>query len=162
MNRFTTLSVCTALSLVFAAGCNKAADEQRKADEARAEASDKVSDATREASEKIAAAQAEADKKVAQAQASFLKLREDFRHQVNEDLVGIDKDIAALDAKATTLKGKAKTDLDAAMPNIRALRESVNDEYRSLELASALTWDDAKARVQKAVDNLKAAVDKAD
>ena len=162
MIRFTTVSVCMALSLAFAAGCNKAADEQRKADEARAEADNKVIDANREATDKINAAQADADKKVAEAQASFLKLREDFRHDVTEDLVSVDKDIASLEAKSKTATGKTKAEIDAALPNIRTLRENVSTEYRSLELASALTWDDAKGRVNKAVDELKKAVDKAD
>jgi len=121
-----------------------------------------VADANREATEKINAAQAEADKKVADAQANFLKLREDYRHDVNGDLTSIDKDIADLEAKAKTATGKTKANIDGALPNIRALRESVATEYRSLELASAVTWDDAKGRVNKAIDDLKKAIDKAD
>lgn len=162
MIRFTTLSTCIALSLVCAVGCNKAADEQQKADEARIEADKKVTDANQDASDKINAARAEADKKVADAQAGFLKLREDYRHSVTEDLVTVDKNIADLDAKGLTAKGKAKTDIEAAMPNIRSLREAVTAEYRSLEMSSALTWDASKARVDKAVDDLKKAIDKAD
>jgi hypothetical protein len=151
-----------ALALSFAAGCNKAADEQRKADEARADADKKVDQANRDATEKINAARADADQKVADAQANFIKMREDFRHDVNQDLTKVDKDIADLEAKSKTATGKKKSDIEAALPNIRSLRESVTTEYRSLELASAVTWDDAKARVQKAVDDLKKAVDKAD
>jgi hypothetical protein len=151
-----------ALSLALAAGCNKAADEQKKADEARAEADNKVIEANREASEKVNAARAEEDKKVAQAQADFLKIREDYRHKVTEDLTGVDKEIAELEAKAKTATGKAKATLDSNLPNVRTLRENVSNEYRSLELASAITWDDAKARVDKSVDELKKAVDKAD
>jgi vacuolar-type H+-ATPase subunit H len=162
MTRFTTLSMCVALSLAFSAGCNKAADEQQKADQARTDADKKVNDANTEATDKINAARAEADKKVADAQASFLKLREDYRHGVTQDLVSVDKDIANLEAKAKTAKGKAKADIEAALPNIRTLRESVTTEYRSLELASAITWDSAKARVDKAVDELKKAIDKVD
>lgn len=162
MIRSTTASLCMAVSLTLAAGCNKAVDEQQKADNARAEADNKVAEANRDATDKINAAQAEADKKVAEAQASFLKLREDYRHKVNEDLTSVDKDIADLEAKSKTATGKTKTNIEAALPNIRSLRESVTTEYRSLELASAITWDDAKARVDKAVDDLKKAVDKAD
>ena len=162
MMRSITVSVCMALSLALAAGCNKAADEQKKADEARAEADNKVIDANREASDKINAAQSDADKKVAEAQASFLKLREDYRHKVTEDLVSVDKDIVGLEAKAKTATGKAKAEIESALPNIHTLREGVTSEYRSLELASALTWDETKARVDKAVDDLKKAVDKAD
>lgn len=160
MIRFSTGSLC--MTLCLALGCNKAIDEQKKADEARVEADDKVIEANREATEKINAAQAEADRKVADAQANFLKLREDFRHKVTEDLVQIDKDIAGLEAKIKTEVGKAKAEIESQLPNIRTLRENVSSEYRSLELASALTWDDAKARVDKAVDDLKKAVDKAD
>ena len=162
MTRFTTLSMCVALSLAFAAGCNKAADEQQKADQARIDADKKVDAANSEATDKINAARADADKKVADAQANFLKLREDYRHSVNEDLVGVDKDIADLEAKAKTAKAKDKAKIDAALPNIRSLRESVTSEYRSLEMASAITWDSSKARVDKAVDDLKQAIKKAD
>jgi hypothetical protein len=151
-----------AISLALGAGCDKAADEQRKADEARVEANDKVSEANREANEKVNAARAEEDKKVAEAQASFLKIREDYRHKVTEDLVGVDKEIAELEAKAKTATGKTKATIESNLPNVRTLRENVANEYRSLELASAITWDDAKGRVDKAVDELKKAVDKAD
>ena len=53
---------------------------------------------------KVNAARAEEDKKVAEAQASFLKIREDYRHKVTEDLVGVDKDIAELEAKIDELR----------------------------------------------------------
>lgn len=161
MIRSITVSAM-ALSLALATGCDKAADEQRKADDARAEADSKVIDANREATEKVNAARAEEDKKVADAQASFLKLREDYRHKVTEDLVSVDKDIVDLEAKGKTATGKNKATIESNLPNVRTLREGVASEYRSLELASALTWDDAKARVDKAVDELKKAVDKVD
>jgi hypothetical protein len=162
MIRITTVTACLALSLAFSVACEKAADEQHKADQARTEADNKVAEANREATDKINAAQSDADKKVAEAQASFLKLREDYRHKVNEDLVSVDKSIADLEAKEKTAKGKQKASIDAALPNIRSLRESVTTEYHSLDLASAVTWDDAKGRVDKAIDDLKKAVDKAD
>jgi hypothetical protein len=162
MNRSITFSACMALSLALAAGCNKAADEQKKADEARAEADNKVMEANRDATDKVNAARAEEDKKVAEAQADFLKIREDYRHKVTENLTSVDKEIAELEAKAKTATGKTKATLDSNLPNVRTLRENVSNEYRSLELASAITWDDAKGRVDKAVDELKKAVDKAD
>jgi len=162
MIRFTTLSTCIVLSLATAAGCNKASDEQKKADEARTDADKKITDANRDATDKINAAQAEADKKVADAQANFLKLREDYRHDVTTDLVKVDKDIADLEAKSKTAKGKTKAQIDAALPNIHTLRDQVMTEYKSLEMSSALTWDASKARVDKAVDDLKKAIDKAD
>ena len=163
MIRITTVTACLAASLALSSlACDKASDEQRKADQARTDANNKVTDANREATDKINAAQSDADKKVADAQASFLKMREDYRHKVNEDLVTVDKNIADLDAKEKTAKAKEKATIDAALPNIRSMREAVNTEYRSLDLSSAVTWDDAKGRVDKAIDDLKKAIDKAD
>lgn len=162
MIRSLSMSLAAVLIGIGALGCNKAVDEQKKADEARSEADKKIGEASNEAAEKINAARAEEDKKVAEAQANFMKLREDYRHKVTEDLVSVDKDIADLEAKAKTATGKTKGKIDAALPEIRSLRESVSSEYRSLEFSSAVSWDGAKARVDKAFDDLKKAVDKAD
>jgi hypothetical protein len=162
MIRSVNISLAAVLIAIGALGCNKAADEQRKADEARNEANKKVGEASNDAAEKINAANADADKKVAEAQANFLKLREDYRHKITEDLVSVDKDIANLEAKAKTAKGKTKADIEAALPNIRSQRETVSSEYKSLEFSSAVSWDNAKARVDKAYDDLKKAIDKAD
>jgi hypothetical protein len=162
MIRSVSISLAAVLIGVVALGCNKAADEQKKADEARAEADHKVGEASNEAAEKINAARAEADKKVAEAQANFLKLREDYRHKITEDLVSVDKDIADLEAKTKTAKGKTKAEIEAALPDIRSQRESVSSEYRSLEFSSAVSWDGAKGRVDKTFDDLKKAIDKAD
>lgn len=162
MIRSVTISLAVVLMGVGAMGCNKAADEQRKADEARAESDDKVVDASREAAEKINAARAEEDKKVAEAQAGFLKLREDYRHKLTEDLISVDKNIVDLEAKSKTATGKAKAEIAAALPGIRSMRENVTAEYRSLEFSSALSWDESKGRVSKSFDDLKNAIDKAD
>jgi hypothetical protein len=162
MIRSVSISLAAVLIGIGSLGCNKAADEQRKADEARSEADQKVGEASNDAAEKINAARADADKKVAEAQANFLKLREDYRHKITEDLVSVDKDIADLEAKAKTATGKTKAQIEAALPDIRSLRESVSSEYRSLEFSSAVSWDNAKARVDKAYDDLKKAIDKAD
>ncbi len=162
MIRISTLSVCVAIFMASTAGCDKAADEQRNADQARAEADRKAIEANREATTTINAAQADAEKKVADAQASFLTMREDYRHKATESLIEVDKDIAQLEAKVKTLKSKTKAELEARLPNLRTQREAVTNEYKSLELSSALTWDATKARVDKAIDDLKAAVSKAD
>ena len=156
--KFSTL---LGLSLTLMAGCNNAADEQHKADQARTEAAAKSVEANREASEKINAARVESDKKVADAQAGFLTLREDFRHKTTENLVAIDKKVAALDAKLATVTGTTKKNLTLKLANIRTAREAVMTEYKSLELASALTWDQAKARVEKAREALEKSVDEA-
>ena len=162
MIRSLNIPLAAVLIAIGSLGCNKAADEQKKADEARSEADKKVGEASNDAAEKINAANAEADKKVAEAQANFLKLREDYRHKITEDLVSVDKDIANLEAKAKTATGKTKAQIEAALPNIRSQRETISSEYKSLEFSSAVSWDNAKARVDKAYDDLKKAIDKAD
>jgi hypothetical protein len=142
--------------------CEKAADQQQKADSAREDAQKKVDSATRDANDKINAAREEESRKVAEAQANFLKIREDYRHSISEDLTKLDARVAGLEAKAKTATGKAKAKLDTDLANIRSLRENVTSEYRSLEYSSALTWDKVKASVDKAYDDLKKAVDDAD
>ena len=64
MTRFS-LSVATLCALTGLYGCNKAADEQKKADEAHADAQQKVEEANRDANRKIDAARADEDQKVA-------------------------------------------------------------------------------------------------
>lgn len=151
------------MGFVFVAitGCNKAIDEKQKADQAQIDANQKIAEANREADEKINKAQAEADKKTAEAQANFLKLREDYRHDVTEKLVDLDHKIADLEAKSRTATGKTKADLDARLKQIHAERDAFVNDYKSLEMASASTWDSTKARLDKSWDELKKLVDRA-
>ena len=155
------LTVPAAL-LVLATGCNRAADEQRKADEARAEANEDISEAQREANLKIQSARDEASKEVAEARNDFTEMRDAFRKDRNEKLAELDKDIAELETEAKTATGKKKTELDAELPQIRTQRDAFVKEYSSLDTATAATWDAGKERVEKAWTNLKKAVDDAD
>ena len=148
-----------ALSLLLSSACNKAADEQKKANDAQAKANDKIAEVAREADQKIKNAQAEADKKIAEAQASFMKLREDYRHTTTEGLVDFDKKVADLEAKAKKSRAKAKTDLELKVKQAKAGREAFLNEYKSLETASAATWDETKARLDKQWNDLKAMAD---
>ncbi len=149
------------VSMVMAMGCDKAADEQQKANNAQTEADKKIASARHEADDKANTAQAEADKKVAEAQAKFSTLREDFRHKVTTDLVDLDKKIEGLDAKAKTQTGKAKTDLEASLKQVHAQREAFVTSFRGLDTVTATGWDDAKARVAQQWTDLKTMVDKA-
>jgi hypothetical protein len=148
------------VSLILATGCEKAADEQQKANNAQSEADKKIATAHQEADDKTATAQSEADKKVAEAQAKFSKMREDYRHKVQTDLVDVDKKIDDLGAKEKTKSGKAKTDLDDSLKQIRAQRDAFMTSFRALDTASATTWDDAKARLDQQLTALKATIDK--
>jgi hypothetical protein len=151
-----------AITLTLSAGCDKAADDQRKANEAQAEADKKIAEANRDHATKTTSAQVEADKKIAAAEGDFGKRREDYRHKVQGDLVDLDKKIADLDAKAKTATGKTKADLDTRLPQIHARRDAFAKSFNSVETATAPQWDDMKTRVDKEWSDLKALVDKAD
>src|SRR5262249_52894450 len=134
--------------------------EQAKASQAQLEADTRIRKAEAEAEAKARAAQVEADRKIAEAQGAFLKMREDYRHDVTVKLDKLDKEIADLEAKAKTATGKAKVELD---PNLKAIRESrahSAHDFDALAHEAAVTWDAAKVRLDKEWDELKAMVDK--
>jgi len=159
----SSIIVCGIGSLVLAlaSGCDRAADEQKKAVDAQNQANEKIVQANREADQKANQAQADADKKIAEAQANFLKMREDYRHTTTENLVELDKKIADLEAKEKTATGKKKADLDAQLSAIRSRREAFANDWKSIETASADSWDATKQRLDKEWGDLKALVDRA-
>jgi regulator of protease activity HflC (stomatin/prohibitin superfamily) len=160
MIRSSVLAGAAILSLLLPVACDKAADDQAKANNAQNEANAKIGAAQTEAAAKMNTAQADADRKIAEAQASFTKMREDFRHSTASDLVTLDKKIADLDAKSKTATGKAKADLDANLRTIHAQRDRFTADFNGLQAASASTWDAAKANLVKELSDLKALVDK--
>lgn len=154
-----TVIVGSTLALAIAA-CDRAADEQQKANNAQAEANRKIAESQKESQTEITNAQVEANKKIAEAQANFLKMREDYRHKVTTDLVEVDRKLTDLDNKAVKATGKAKSDLTAKLPDLRARREALAKDYQSLESATVNTWDSAKARMDKELSELKDAMDR--
>jgi hypothetical protein len=155
-------SMFAALALsLSAAACNNAADDQAKADKAQAEANAKIDQARAEADAKMKSAQASADKSITQAEADFMKMREDYRHATMSRLVALDKKIADLEIKASTAAGKRKADLDVALKQIHAARDQFAADFRALEGASATTWDDAKARLDKELSDMRSLADAA-
>jgi hypothetical protein len=155
----SSITAAFALSILVAA-CNKASDDQKTVEKAQATASDKVTGALVEANEKIASAQAEANERIAAAQADFAKMREDYRHQTADDLTAIDEKVADLSAKETKLTGQAKASTDARLRQIQVDREAFAADFRSLEAASAATWDATKARLDKEMAALKSLVNR--
>lgn len=150
-----------ALTLTLVAGCDKASDEQQKANAAQAEADKKIAEANKENAVKTTSAQVEADKKIAAAEADFGKRREDYRHTVQGNLIDLDKKIELLEAKSKTATGKAKTDLDANLAAIRTRRQAFTANMTQVDTATAIQWDNTKAKVDKDWTDLKAMVDKA-
>lgn len=160
MIRFSTLAGA-ALAVFITAGCDNAADQQRQASAAQAEANTKINAAQNAAEETAKAAQAAANTQIADAKADFMKLREEFRHSMASNLVDLDKKVSDLEAKAMTSKGKAKMQLDANLTAIRAYRAPFGTRLEGLEQATSTTWDAAKANVEKEWTELQALVDKA-
>jgi lipopolysaccharide assembly outer membrane protein LptD (OstA) len=151
-----------ALTLALATGCDKAADDQQKANKAQEEANTKITSAKMEAAEKGTAAQAEADKKIAAAEGDFGKRREEYAHKVKADVIDLDKKIDSLEAKAKTATGKTKADLDLRLVEIRTRRAGLATDLKSIETATAVEWDKMKVKVDKDWNDLKGLVDKAD
>jgi hypothetical protein len=163
MTRVTVLSsAAVALTLTLGVGCDKAADEQQKANTAQTEADRKIAEANKEAVTKTTSAQMEADKKIATAEGDFGKRREDYRHTMQSNLVDVDKRIDLLEVKSKTATGKTKADLDARLTQIRVRRAAFGTTIASLATTTAPVWDDTKVRVDKEWSDLNAIVDRAD
>jgi Flp pilus assembly protein TadB len=142
-------------ALLMSAACDKpGVTEQQKEQKAAQDNAEQQDRAARES----ASAQADMNSKVASAQADFERTREDYRHSRQTDLDEIDTKIAKLEAADRTETGKAKADLDAKLPQIRAQRAAIGADFRALQVTTATSWDDAKARVDKEWDSLKSAV----
>lgn len=177
----TAITASAVLSILLMAACDDAATEQKKAVTAQAEANNKIIAASSEAGQRVATAQAEAnskiaaatteadqkardaqieaDKKVAAAKENFLKLREDYRHSMQTNLIEFDHKVTDLEAKANKAAGKARADLNAKIKQLHARREAFNSNYKALEAETAITWDDTKVRLDKEWSELKALVD---
>ncbi len=154
--RVTFAAAVLSLSIV---ACDKPTDPQQQADIAQATANEKVAAAKKEADLKITAAQTEADRRTADLQASFAKTVEDYRHKTQTDLTDLDRKIDDLDAEAKTATGKAKNDLHAKLPPIKAKRAAFAADFKSLDSAAAVTWDSTKARLDGEWNDLKTLVD---
>ena len=126
---------------------------------AQAEAKDKINTATQEADQKIKEAQLTADAKIAAAKENFLKLREEFRHATQSNLIALEHSVAELEHKAKKAVGKERADLHAKIKQIHARHEAFASNYKLIENESATTWDETKARLDKEWAELKALLD---
>lgn len=136
-------------------------EANRKVDQATTEANRKVDQATAEANQKVDQAEAKADLKLTKADADFTKSLVDYRASKQKDLADFDKSIADLTLKDQNATGKAKADLDAQLPNIRAMRDNAARSLRAIDNATPMTFDSTKVNVDKSFDDLKAAIKKA-
>jgi hypothetical protein len=152
-----SLSTIALLSGLFIA-CDKpgVAEQQQES-----KASEQASKAKNEAEQQAQTAQAKAERDIAKARADFDKSREDYLHGRRLDLDDFDKRLAELEAKAKTGTSKAKADIDARLPAIRAQRDAFVRHMQALGNTTADTWDSAKANLDKEWDAMKKALDDA-
>jgi hypothetical protein len=177
-----SLPVSAVFSILLLAACDDAATEQQKAigaqteantkmiaasnvagqkvANAQAEATSKIVAATNEADQKAKDAQLEADRKVAAAKANIMKLREDYRHTIQINLIELDRKLVDLETQAKKATGKARAELTAKIKQIHARREAFTSNNKALDSETGATWDDAKARLDKEWSELKALVEK--
>jgi hypothetical protein len=158
MMRYITPLACVALLTASLFACAKPGATERQKE---MKASEEAVLAQTEAQQKAQKAQVTADKDIAAAQAELEKSREDYRHARRLDLADLDQRIAGLEADATTASGKAKANLDARLPVIRAGRTAFVRDMTALDTVTAPAWDSAKSRLDKEWDALKASVDQA-
>lgn len=159
--RSSSFAIFLATALL-ALGCdNSGAAAQEKVNQAQMDADKASAQARADAEAKSKSAQADADKKIVAVQADFAKSREDYRHAVQIDLDALDKKLGDLETKSKTLAGKARTEMDAKLGGVRAQRGAFVTDFKTLDTASASNWDVTKSRLDKAMVDLKAAVDRA-
>jgi hypothetical protein len=164
MSRSLSLSIVLALALApFAVACDKSgADAQAEANKAQEQANAETAKANDKVSTTSAQAQINADSKIAAARADFATTREDYRHEMQNNIDALNKQLDDLDVKARKATGTAKTDLRATLPALRAQRDAFLADFQSLGNATAVTWDATRARIDKEWTDLKVVVDKAD
>jgi hypothetical protein len=109
----------------------------------------------------VSAAQAQADKDIAKAQTDFEKTRENYRHSRRMDVADLDKKVVDLQSTEQTVTGKAKVDLQAVLPTIRAKRDVFVCDMQALDSVTGSTWDAAKVNRDREWEGLKTTVDRA-
>ncbi len=181
MLRPSLLSRHTLLSLLFLAACDDATSEHnaavaaqneangkiaaanveasQKVAGAQSDAKDKMNSATQEADQKIKEAQLTADAKIASAKANFMKLREEFRHTMQSNLIALEQRVSDLEIKAKKATGKERTQIQAKIRQIHARHDAYVNSCKQIEEESATTWDDTKARLDKEWGELKSLLD---
>ena len=140
---------------LLAAACDKSGQETQQK---RAEAEQELTQAQVEATKKVYQAQAKADQKIEIANADFTKSVADYRATRQKDLAGVDKSIADLTVKEESATGRAKTNLDAALPGIRAQRDALSRQMQLLDTTTAPSFDSLKMSIDKTFDDLKSAI----
>jgi len=149
--------VGVALAVALTAGCkdrdHRDADDQAQATADRAgnavdSAANHVGDAAKDAGNQVDRAAEDAENKIA---GTPYERRDEFRHEVDERLAMLDKELA-------DLKSHVNKDATEAYRNgvaaARETRRTVGADVDRLAGATAVTWDSLKTRVSVSLDSL--------
>ena len=147
----TILPLVASFVLLGSVACDKPGHDAEK----------KVENAQEQGSTEITNAEVKEDKKVAAADSDFAKAREDYRHDMQTNLDGLDKKLADVDGKAQKATGNARSSLAAKSHSLHAQRDAFARDVDSLESVSAADWDATKERVDREWSALKNGTDKA-
>jgi uncharacterized phage infection (PIP) family protein YhgE len=163
MSRSLSLSLLLALCAPLAVACDKSgADAQAEANKAQEQANAEMAQVNEKVSTTSAQAQLNADSKIAAARADFATTREDYRHEMQDNIDALNKQLDDLAVKARKAKGTAQGDLRASLPALRSQRDAFVADFQSLANTTAVTFDATRARIDKEWNDLKVGVDKAD
>ncbi len=161
------MSRSTLIYLLIAGGasgaaCDKSGSEtEAKIGEAKTTLTSAVVEAGAGAAAEVESAQVAAETRISYAEADFATTREDYRHKIQSDLDSVDHKVDVLDAKAGAATGMVKTRLSATLLALRRQRDAFVKDLHAIDNDTADTWDAAKARLDKELAELKAAVDRA-
>jgi Skp family chaperone for outer membrane proteins len=94
-------------------------------------------------------------------QTALGKDRDDYRSQMQADIDSFDQKVRDLEAKEKAATGKIKSDLDGALPLLRAQRATFVGDLRAIDTATEASWGPMKARLDSELAELKGAADRA-
>jgi hypothetical protein len=152
-----SIAAAAATAILFAVGaCDQPGQTERQREST---ANEQAANSQNSTEQRALNAQAEADKQVASARADFEKSRENYMHGRRLDLVSLDTNVMDLEAKAHTMSGKPRADLDARITNILSRRATYVGHMTTLETEGAANWDAAKTNLDREWDSLKSEVD---
>jgi hypothetical protein len=81
--------------------------------------------------------------------------RQQFTESIRQQLAGID---AEIDQLASQAKSKGGAVSDRALARIRATRQTVSNDLKKVETATAANWDQVRGGVIRSVESLEEAI----
>jgi TolA-binding protein len=87
--------------------------------------------------------------------------RQQYQDQVEAKLRELDREIDELKAKAEKHGKEAQKQYDQQRPELERKRKAAQQEFEKLKNSSREAWQDMKAGIDAAMDNLESAYDKA-